>query len=145
MRNEATGEMDRLTRFPLGGGVISQCFMQNKPMVGQESDTRHDIDYAFAGSIRSYVFLPIYGFCKEVVGVLELVNKLGGGRLDEAELRKLAPYQHIVGLTIKNIYEFTSNAGATVALKRALNDITSNIEPDMDVSSQEPCFRTPSI
>eukprot|EP00826_Nyctotherus_ovalis_P014118 TRINITY_DN138_c0_g1_i6.p1 TRINITY_DN138_c0_g1~~TRINITY_DN138_c0_g1_i6.p1 ORF type:complete len:138 (+),score=50.33 TRINITY_DN138_c0_g1_i6:50-415(+) len=81
------------------------------------------IDYSrMVKSISNFLFVPLYGYCTELVGVLKLFNRKD--RLPSlAEVSELEPYQKAIGLMIRQIEELKSTMSTASTIKKMLRCI----------------------
>ena len=115
--------MLNLKNSPTSVGLAGMAFTEKRAIFGIVGKTTHsfqEIDHVtMSGTIKNFLFLPLFGYSEEVVGVLELINKRG--ELDLVEIEKLEVFQRSIGLMIRHIEEINTTLAASFSLKKIMH------------------------
>ena len=126
--NKTTGELIKCGSFPSNSGIAGIAFTERRAIFGITGRTEYlfqDVDHAIMnGKINNFLFVPLYGYDEEVVGILEFINKKDED-INKNEMEKLEVYQRSIGLMIKHITEMNTTLAASFSIKRLLYHINN--------------------
>ena len=121
--DKESGTILKLDDCPTNSGIAGIAFTENRAVYGVVGRTKYlfqEIDHVVMnGDVLNFLFLPLYGYNEDLVGILELVNRKGG-LPDENELEKFDVYQRSIGLMIKHIEEIYTTRFASDSLSKIM-------------------------
>ena len=120
------GDLVTSESYPSNSGIAGIAYTEKRPIFGIVGKTEYlfqDIDHVIMnGKVNNFLFVPLFGYDEEVVGVLELINKKDE-YLSKRELEELEVYQRSIGLMIKHIEEMNMSLAASFGIKRLMHYI----------------------
>jgi len=124
--DDATGELINTGSYSSNTGLVGTTFTKVKPIYGYYEaykDTFKPIDYSSRVKfIVNFLFVPVYGYNTEVVGVLKLFNRKD--KLPSAnEINELELYQKSIGLMVRQIEDLKNTKSTLITIKKMLNCI----------------------
>jgi len=100
--------VDRIS-IAQGKGIVGQTILERKPIIANDvySDSHFmaDIDEETGYTTKNIVTAPIFDSDREIVGVLELLNKEGG--FDKDDVKFMVFFAHYISgfLELTNMYD----------------------------------------
>ena len=124
--DEATGDVINVGTFPSDMGFVGASFKMVQPILGIYEKNKKQfkpIDYSNEVKfIVNYLFVPLYGYNNDAVGVLKFFNRKDGIPTFN-EIKELEPYQTSIGLMIRHIQELKNTMSTSIAIKKILKKI----------------------
>jgi signal transduction histidine kinase len=117
--NEVPPEMSNMA-VSLDDSIAGAILTENKPMyiqdVAKDSRWNQNIDEAIAFRTRSILGVPMHNVTQEPVGVLEALNKAGGGDFSVQDLETLSILADIAGVAVEQARLFNELQQANAEL-----------------------------
>eukprot|EP00826_Nyctotherus_ovalis_P066310 TRINITY_DN9790_c0_g1_i9.p1 TRINITY_DN9790_c0_g1~~TRINITY_DN9790_c0_g1_i9.p1 ORF type:complete len:129 (+),score=19.74 TRINITY_DN9790_c0_g1_i9:86-472(+) len=127
--DELTKEITNIGSYQTTFGLTGTVFTKNTPAIGSFESNKQlfqPIDYCPAlRSIVNFLFLPLYGYKEEVVGVLKLFNR-ENGLPTLSDVKEFEPYQRSIGLMVKHIQETKNTTGSSLTIKKLLQRLEAS-------------------
>lgn len=131
------GIRNNLISMPLDSGIAGLCASQGKPQIVNEVSENSYFNAYFdeltGYHTRKVLCVPIWNEAKQVVGVIQSLNKLNGD-FDDHDLTILQSFADAVALVIKNA-ELYASAEAIKNDMATLLRVSSSINSELDLSS----------
>ncbi|MCA9957057.1 MAG: GAF domain-containing protein, partial [Anaerolineales bacterium] len=117
--NEVPPEMADMT-VSLDGSIAGAILTENKPMyiqdVSKDPRWNQNVDDAIAFRTRSILGVPMHNVAQEPVGVLEALNKKGGGDFSIQDFETLSILADIAGVAVEQARLFNELQQANAEL-----------------------------
>ena len=117
--NEVPPEMSDMT-VSLDGSIAGAILTENKPMyiqdVSKDSRWNQNVDDAISFHTRSILGVPMHNVNQEPVGVLEALNKNGGGDFSIQDFETLSILADIAGVAVEQARLFNELQQANAEL-----------------------------
>ncbi len=117
--NEVSAEMSNMA-VPLDDSIAGAILTENKPMyikdVSKDPRWNQDVSDALAFQTRSILGVPMHNVAQEPVGVLEALNKVGGGDFTVQDFETLSILADIAGVALEQARLFNELQQANAEL-----------------------------
>ena len=124
---------DVSVRVPMNLGITGDVFKKNT-VIGIENIKSHrlfnpEIDNSCRiGNLENAIFASVIGKDNEVVGVLQMFNKISGKAITENDLEKMRNLQRIVGICVSSTNCICEAASLTINFRQSVQDIMKSME-----------------
>ena len=124
---------DVSVRFPDHLGITGDVLKKNE-VIKIDNVKAHrlfnpDIDNSCQiGNLDNAVFACLFGKDKEVVGVLQVFNKLNGKVIDDKEVEKVKSLQKIIGICVSSTNCICEAASFTINFRHTIQEIMHSVE-----------------
>ncbi len=117
--NKVSPEMSNMA-VPLDDSIAGAILTENKPMyiqdVAKDPRWNQDVSDALAFQTRSILGVPMHNVAQKPVGVLEALNKVGGGDFTVQDFETLSILADIAGVAVEQARLFTELEQANAEL-----------------------------
>lgn len=132
------GEYNSTLKFPKGNGLSGKAFTEGK-MIYQNGERLErnfsDLDNVAAYVyIRSFVFVPLYGYGGKKCGLLQLYNRLNG-EIAKENLKEFKLLQQTLGLILENTRELNDALDYIVDARHTTKKIIEHTATDKNRES----------
>ena len=124
---------DVSVRFPDHLGITGDVLKKNE-VIKIDNVKAHrlfnpDIDNSCQiGNLDNAVFACLFGKDKEVVGVLQVFNKLNGKVIDDKDVEKVKSLQKIIGICVSSTNCICEAASFTINFRHTIQEIMHSVE-----------------